>query len=235
LPAGRPAGQPGAQALPGAGEPPTTSTSGTPELSTVTSKSGKSARVASQYAKNFQGLIDWFDTQGYDIKSMGGYNNRNIAGTNQLSYHAKGAAIDINPAENPMGSQRITDMPKGTAEAAAAMGLGWGLNWQNKSDAMHFSAGIGEGGKLTARTGGIFSGPESGYLAELHGTEAVVSADSGGSGSVSKQALGSGLMKSNSNKFQQVFSNLSDKMDTLIDLMDYSLENQKDFLSARLN
>ena len=230
-----PAGQPGAQALPGAGEPPTTSTSGTPELSTVTSKSGKSARVASQYAKNFQGLIDWFDTQGYDIKSMGGYNNRNIAGTNQLSYHAKGAAIDINPAENPMGSQRITDMPKGTAEAAAAMGLGWGLNWQNKSDAMHFSAGIGEGGKLTARTGGIFSGPESGYLAELHGTEAVVSADSGGSGSVSKQALGSGLMKSNSNKFQQVFSNLSDKMDTLIDLMDYSLENQKDFLSARLN
>lgn len=219
---------------PGSGEP-SVSTGGALQLSTVTSKSGQTARVATEYAKNFQGLINWFDSQGYNIKSMGGYNDRNIAGTNIPSYHKKGAAIDINPAENPMGSQRITDMPQGTGAAAAAMGLGWGLNWSNKSDAMHFSAGRHEGGTLIARTGGIFSGPSSGYLAELHGTEAVVPSDVADSGPISQRPLGSGLMTSKSNNFEKVYLNLSEKMDMLIDLMDHSLENQQDFLSARLN
>lgn len=225
---------PQTQPPPGSGEP-SVSTGGALQLSTVTSKSGQTARVATDYAKNFQGLINWFDNQGYNIKSMGGYNDRNIAGTNIPSYHKKGAAIDINPAENPMGSQRITDMPAGTNAAASAMGLGWGLNWSNKSDAMHFSAGRHEGGTLIARTGGIFSGPSSGYLAELHGTEAVVPSDVADSGPVNQRPLGSGLMSSKSNNFQKIYSNLSEKMDTLIDLMDYSLENQQDFLSARLN
>ena len=225
---------PQTQPPPGSGEP-SVSTGGALQLSTVTSKSGQTARVATEYAKNFQGLINWFDNQGYNIKSMGGYNDRNIAGTNIPSYHKKGAAIDINPAENPMGSQRITDMPAGTNAAASAMGLGWGLNWSNKSDAMHFSAGRHEGGTLIARTGGIFSGPSSGYLAELHGTEAVVPSDVADSGPVNQRPLGSGLMTSKSNNFEKVYSNLSEKMDMLIDLMDYSLENQQDFLSARLN
>ena len=221
--------------LPGDGEEPKSAgESGGVKLSTIRSKSGQSTSVATEFAKNFQGLINWFDDQGYKIKSLGGYADRNIAGTNTPSYHSRGAAIDINPAENPMGSQRITDMPKGTREAAKAMGLGWGLDWPNKSDAMHFSAGRYELGTLTARTGGIFSGPESGYLAELHGDESVSSV--GDSGSVSKSALGSGSMMTNSsNKITEMFNNLFEKMDTLIELSDISMNNQQQFLEAKLN
>ena len=95
--------------------------------------------------------------------------------------------------------------------------------------------------EVSARTGGIFSGPDSGYLAELHGTEAVVPGDmssisNSDSSSISKRTLGSGMtMPSKSNKYERMFTNLSDKMDTLIDLMDTSVDNQKDFLTARLN
>lgn len=221
--------------LPGDGEEPKSAgESGGVKLSTIRSKSGQSTSVATEFAKNFQGLINWFDDQGYKIKSLGGYADRNIAGTNTPSYHSRGAAIDINPAENPMGSQRITDMPDGTRQAAKAMGLGWGLDWPNKSDAMHFSAGKYELGSLTARTGGIFSGPESGYLAELHGDESVSSV--GDSGSVSKSALGSGSMMTNSsNKITEMFNNLFEKMDTLIELSDISMNNQQQFLEAKLN
>jgi hypothetical protein len=221
--------------LPGAGEEPKSAgEAGGVKLSTIRSKSGQSTSVATEFAKNFQGLIDWFDASGYKIKSLGGYADRNIAGTNTPSYHSRGAAIDINPAENPMGSQRITDMPEGTRQAAKSMGLGWGLDWPNKSDAMHFSAGRYELGSLTARTGGIFSGPESGYLAELHGDESVSKIGDGSS--VSKTSLGSGSMMTNSsNKITEMFNNLFEKMDTLIDLSDTSMENQKKFLEAKLN
>jgi hypothetical protein len=220
--------------LPGDGEEPKSAgESGGVKLSTIRSKSGASTSVATEFAKNFQGLINWFDDQGYKIKSLGGYADRNIAGTNTPSYHSRGAAIDINPAENPMGSQRITDMPEGTRQAAKSMGLGWGLDWPNKSDAMHFSAGKYELGTLTARTGGIFSGPESGYMAELHGDESVSPA--GNEGSVSKSALGSGSMMTNSsNKITEMFNNLFEKMDTLIELSDISMNNQQEFLEAKL-
>jgi hypothetical protein len=99
---------------------------------------------------------------------------------------------------------------------------------------MHFSAGRYELGSLTARTGGIFSGPESGYLAELHGDESVSKIGDGSS--VSKTSLGSGSMMTNSsNKITEMFNNLFEKMDTLIDLSDTSMENQKKFLEAKLN
>ena len=202
----------GTAKLPGDGEEPKPAgESGGVKLSTIRSKSGASTSVASDFAKNFQGLINWFDDQGYNIKSLGGYANRNIAGTNTPSQHSKGAAIDINPAENPMGSQRITDMPQGTAQAAKSMGLGWGYNWPNKSDAMHFSASKYELGTLTAETGGITS--------------------SGNGENISKRALGSGSMMTNSyNKINEIFNDLSEKMDTLIDLMDTSMNNQQRIL-----
>jgi hypothetical protein len=177
---GAPSAGPTTARLPGPGDEPKASgqLAGIP-MSTIRSKTGKGAQVATAYAKNFQGLVDWFDSQGYVIKSMGGYADRNIAGTNTPSYHSRGAAIDINPAENPYGRARITDMPDGTREAARAMGLGWGLDWPSISDAMHFSAGRFELGSLTARTGGIFSGPDSGYPIEVHGDEAVIDLDQG--------------------------------------------------------
>ncbi|ORE94042.1 Methyl-accepting chemotaxis protein [Stappia sp. 22II-S9-Z10] len=109
-------------------------------LVSIRSASGLTATVNAEHAAKFQGLIDDLEAQGYAIRSLGGYNNRTIAGTNKLSNHAFGNAIDINPAENPMGPNLITDMPVNIAELARKHGLSWGGNWQSKKDAMHFEA-----------------------------------------------------------------------------------------------
>jgi hypothetical protein len=155
------------------GPVPGASGSDKPELSRISSKSGKSTMVNAKVAGKFQSLIDYMDSVGYEINSLGGYNDRNIAGTGQKSVHARGGAIDINPGANPMGSQLITDMPANIASIAANLGLGWGGNWKSKKDAMHFSAATNEGGAGFS-DGGVAVGPRSGYLAKLHGPEAVV-------------------------------------------------------------
>jgi hypothetical protein len=65
-------------------------------------------------------------------------------------------------------------MPPDVGAMAAKFGLGWGGNWKSRKDAMHFSAAQSEGGTLLkARNGGMFNGPDSGYLVELHGNEIV--------------------------------------------------------------
>lgn len=106
-------------------------------LSTITASSGLTTSVSSAYAPRFQNMLNWFEQQGYPVKELGGYNFRNIAGTNRLSNHAFGEAIDINQATNPWtkwtGGKLITDMPPGTAEAARSFGLR-----QLRGDPMHF-------------------------------------------------------------------------------------------------
>ncbi|RVA20644.1 M15 family peptidase, partial [Mesorhizobium sp. M7D.F.Ca.US.004.03.1.1] len=103
---------------------------------------GLTAKVASEYAGRFQGLLNDLKGAGYPITSLGegGYSFRNVAGTNNLSNHAFGNALDINPRQNPWAvgakgnfSQYGVD-PNALAEKN---GLFWGGNW-NKSDAMHF-------------------------------------------------------------------------------------------------
>ncbi|RAI00138.1 hypothetical protein DLJ53_20730 [Acuticoccus sediminis] len=106
----------------------------------ISTASGQSAMVNAEHARSFQGLIDDLERQGYQIRSLGGYNNRNIAGTNTLSNHAFGNAIDINPAQNPMGDRLVTDLPVNVAELARKHGLEWGGSWQSRKDAMHFEA-----------------------------------------------------------------------------------------------
>ncbi|MEQ1954426.1 M15 family metallopeptidase [Mesorhizobium yinganensis] len=99
------------------------------------------AQVNAAYADRFQGFINELQASGYQINSLGGYNHRNIAGTNRLSNHAYGNAIDINPLTNPdtgRGGRLITDMPPGVSEMAARYGIGWGGDWNSKKDAMHF-------------------------------------------------------------------------------------------------
>lgn len=121
-------------------------------FSKIVTKSGKSATVATQYAQQFQGFINDMEATGYQIKSLGGYANRNMVGGNKPSYHALGAAIDINPAQNPYykedGRPLQTDMPSNTGAIAARHGLGWGGNWHTIKDAMHFSVAKGEGGSV---------------------------------------------------------------------------------------
>ncbi|MFH0303502.1 M15 family metallopeptidase, partial [Bradyrhizobium sp. 31Argb] len=74
----------------------------------------------------------------YPIRSIGGYNHRTIAGSNRLSQHAFGNAIDINPGANPMQHGLRTDMPANISEMAAKHGLSWGGDWKGRKDPMHF-------------------------------------------------------------------------------------------------
>ena len=122
--------------------------SGPGGLTSVTTKSGPSTKVGATYAPNFQSFIDDLEATGYKITSLGGYANRaNANNPSVKSYHAMGAAIDINPASNPNRSTK-TDLPQETAALAAKHGLGWGMNWTSVKDPMHFSAAKAEQGSF---------------------------------------------------------------------------------------
>ena len=149
---------------------------GPKNLATIQAQ-GKSTQVSSEAADHFQNLLNHLTDVGYKINSLGGYNDRNIAGTNTKSAHARGLAIDINPSTNPHGSSLITDLPSSAVNFARKSGLGWGGDWKSSKDAMHFSAQKNEGGWVQAERGGIFKGPDSGYPAILHGKEAVIPLD----------------------------------------------------------
>jgi hypothetical protein len=130
------------------------------KLAKIQSKTGASAVVNADYAGKFQALIDYLDSIDYPIKSIHGYSDRNIKGTNTKSIHAYGAAIDINPEKNPMGKNLVTDLPPAAIQKAKELGLGWGGDWTGgKKDAMHFSADVSEGGKLVAIQNRSSSGP----------------------------------------------------------------------------
>lgn len=92
---------------------------------------------------------DWekFGGQGYyEIRSWWGYASRNCTGR---SWHERGVALDINPAENPMVPKRTpcpSDMPKSFVTLFKSRGFGHGADWRSKCDAMHFSKGPPEGG-----------------------------------------------------------------------------------------
>lgn len=115
------------------------STRGGIPLSEIAASNGMKAKVSSQYAGRFQGLLDDLKAEGYEIRSLGegGYSYRNVAGTNKLSRHSFGEAIDINPRENPWSRNFKTDLPPNINEIARRNGLEWGGNWR-KPDTMHF-------------------------------------------------------------------------------------------------
>lgn len=107
-------------------------------LVTIRSKGGVPFTVSRDHASRFQGLIDDLEAAGYpiDAKQSGGYNPRNIAGTNTPSQHTYGRAIDINWNENARGTRG--SIPRELAlELAGKHGLTWGGVWKNPDD-MHF-------------------------------------------------------------------------------------------------
>ncbi len=90
-----------------------------------------------------------------------GYNCRRITGGTGYSLHAFGpaglftfwngvrvtlaVAVDINSLANPYGPRLVTDMPREMVEAILAIRtngghqvLGWGGNYRNNKDAMHY-------------------------------------------------------------------------------------------------
>ena len=98
----------------------------------------------------------------YVINSVGGYSCRltkNASGEAQqpphISNHAYGIAVDINPNANPYLRSRPqrradwTDMPQWFVEIWTNEGWGWGGDWNNSVDAMHFSKAGNEGGDTT--------------------------------------------------------------------------------------
>ena len=64
-----------------------------------------------------------------------------IPPTRAFSFHAVGAALDINSSTNPYRADNvlITDMPEWFVEAWRSAGWCWGGDWSSKKDAMHFS------------------------------------------------------------------------------------------------
>ncbi|RUW41527.1 hypothetical protein EOA37_09710 [Mesorhizobium sp. M2A.F.Ca.ET.015.02.1.1] len=103
---------------------------------------GLTAKVATEYAGRFQGLLNDLKAAGYPITSLGegGYSFRNVAGTNNLSNHAFGNALDINPRQNPwaVGAKgNFAQYGVDPSALAEKNGLFWGGNWR-KADAMHF-------------------------------------------------------------------------------------------------
>jgi len=113
---------------------------------------GQTWQVNKKAAQGFQGLIDELAARGYKLKSGGGFNYRNIRGGKELSQHAFGNAIDINPEDNPLGSS-MNNLPPDIREIAARHGLVWGGDFHGRKDPMHFEwAGGGDTG--TAVTSG---------------------------------------------------------------------------------
>ena len=153
------------------------------ELVTIKTRSGKTVQVAKIVSEQFQNLIwELEDYYGYEIRTIGGYANRNAISSSRPSYHASGLAIDINAADNgyirprpnPAPNNEPTDMPEaGTGSEMVALakkhGLGWGGNWKSSIDAMHFSAATAEGGTLDwARNGLIPKAPDQEQEEQLY-------------------------------------------------------------------
>lgn len=102
--------------------------------------------VNASVAPKFQGFLKALWNTGYRPKSIGGYNNRNIAGTNTKSLHSYGMAIDIDPSRNPIyynGTGGRHGLPANVGALAAKYGLSWGGNWKRTKDYMHFSVPYG--------------------------------------------------------------------------------------------
>jgi hypothetical protein len=104
----------------------------------LTKLDGYGITVGSQYADKFKGLLDDLEAAGVkvDRSQSGGYNYRNIAGTNRLSNHAYGRALDVNWNENARGTKGKID-PTLARTLAQKHGLVWGGDWSNP-DPMHF-------------------------------------------------------------------------------------------------
>lgn len=111
-------------------------------LDLVTVKAGgHSFQVAKSAATQFKDFVNALSAEGYKITSIGGYDSRDIAGTNKPSLHSLGLAIDINPSDNKVAyGKTVTNLPANIESLAKQFGLIWGGSSQfHKRDAMHFS------------------------------------------------------------------------------------------------
>jgi len=188
------------------GTPPSKGNVGNIAKGIITTRSGKSAQVSPKYAAKFQAFIDELESTGYKIDSLGGFSDRAMYGGTAKSYHAFGAAIDINPKKNPYvkGTKLVTDMPANVGAIAAKYGIGWGGNWNTIKDAMHFSVAKSEGGfdstlKRSNETMAVGGASRSVAVTPTSntGTYASVSSPSTSSGGSSASSISSSGSSSN--------------------------------------
>lgn len=90
--------------------------------------------VASEHASKFVCLLKKLMATGYPIKDIGGYSYRKIFGTNYLSLHAYGKALDVNQVRY---NEVTVRQPKHTIEMAHECGLDSGAEW-GTPDTGHF-------------------------------------------------------------------------------------------------
>ena len=112
--------------------------------------------VASEHASKFVCLLKKLVASGYPIKDIGGYSYRKIFGTNYLSLHAHGKALDINQVRY---NEVTVKQPKHTIEMAHECGLDSGAEWRTP-DTGHFEVptdGYGTRIAQSDATGGILS------------------------------------------------------------------------------
>lgn len=95
----------------------------------------------------FQALGRVMHAHKYKVNrgDTGAYNLRVIVGTNRLSNHSWGLALDVNWTANPYGPKLVTDMPKAMVNDILAIKtrngkqvFRWGGNYSRKKDAMHY-------------------------------------------------------------------------------------------------
>ena len=82
--------------------------------------------VATEHASKFVCLLKKLIAADYPIKDIGGYNYRKIFGTNYLSLHAYGKALDVNQVRY---NEVTVKQPKHTIKMAHECGLDSGAEW----------------------------------------------------------------------------------------------------------
>jgi hypothetical protein len=110
--------------------------------------------VASEHASKFVCLLKKLVASGYPIKDIGGYSYRKIFGTNYLSLHAHGKALDVNQVRY---NEVTVKQPKQTIEMAHECGLDSGAEWRTP-DAGHFEVPTEGYGTRIARSDATGSG-----------------------------------------------------------------------------
>lgn len=123
----------------------TRSGNGRTGLATIRSRSGAIAHINAAHVTNFACIVSSLEGAGYRISFMGGYSYRNIAGTNRLSKHAFGNALDINQTAR---NRVVYRLPQGVNGMANRCGLTHGAVWRNP-DQGHFE--IPGGGSTRGR------------------------------------------------------------------------------------
>ncbi|MGB7013237.1 MAG: M15 family metallopeptidase, partial [Pseudolabrys sp.] len=108
----------------------------------------------SEHASKFVCLLKKLAASGYPIKDIGGYSYRKIFGTNYLSLHAHGKALDVNQVRY---NEVTVKQPKHAIEMAHECGLDSGAEWRTP-DTGHFEVPTEGYGTRIARSDATGSG-----------------------------------------------------------------------------